>query len=330
MIGVGYWGKNHVRIYKTLLLENEIDYLKIYDTDENRVKQIAEDYNLDYLSDLNKVIKDDKITAVVIVTPSDNHFEIVKLMLNNNKDVFVEKPMTLKSDEAMELVKIAKNNNKLLMVGHIFRFHPIVQDLKKRIDLGEFGNINMIYSFRFAMGVPRTDIGVDFDLAVHDLDVSCFLLNYDFPKSLMADCVSFHQDKVIEMANITLEFPNKARSYMMETWNVPVYDKRRELVIIGSEKSAIADYLTPNEYRIFDTKIRKRTLNDIEILEIDEKTVIKIVLEYKEPLKEEVLHFVDCLKNRKNPLSDGMVGYRTVKMCEAITQSANENKRIFF
>ena len=118
------------------------------------------------------------------------------------------------------------------MVGHIFRFHPIVRDLKKRIDLGEFGKINMIYSFRFAFYAPRTDIGVDFDLAVHDLDISCYLLNFEFPKSLIADCVNYHQDKVIEMANISLEFPNGARSYMMETWNVPVYDKKRELCYV--------------------------------------------------------------------------------------------------
>ncbi|MFX1393590.1 MAG: Gfo/Idh/MocA family protein [Promethearchaeota archaeon] len=330
IIGTGYWGKNHVRIYKSLLLENKINYLKICDIDENRARQIAEDYGLDYLIDINDMIKDDKLTAVVIVTPADNHFEIAKLMLNNGKDVFIEKPMTLNSDKAMELVEIAKKKNLIMMVGHIFRFHPIVQDLKKRIDLGEFGSINLLYTFRFALGVPRADIGVDFDLAAHDIDVSCFFLKRDYPKSLMADCVSFHQDKVIEMANISLEFPNKARSYLMETWNVPVYDKKRELVVIGTEKSAIADYLNPNEYRIFDTKIKKRFSNGKEILEIDEKTVIKIVLEYKEPLREEILHFVNCLKNRKNPLSDGMVGYRTIKMCEAVTQSAKENKKIFF
>lgn len=330
VVGTGYWGKNHVRNYKTLLIEKKIDYLKICDIDDNRAKQMAEDYSLEYTCDLNDIINDDKITGVVVVTPSDNHYELAKILLENGKDVFVEKPLTLNSDEAMDLVKIAKNNDKILMVGHIFRYHPIVDDLKKRIDLGEFGKINIIYTFRFAFGVPRTDIGVDFDLAVHDLDVACYLLNYDFPKSLIADCVSFHQNDVIEMANISLEFPNRARGYMMETWDVPVYDKKRELVIIGTEKSAIADYLNPNEYKIFDTKIKKTKINGKEILEIDEKTINKIILEYKEPLKEEILDFINSLKNRNKPLADGMVGYRTIKMCEAVVQSANENKRIYF
>ena len=330
VIGTGYWGKNHVRIYKTLLLENKIDYLKICDIDENRAKQIGEDYDIEYTSNINDIINDDKIKGVIVVTPSDNHYELAKLFLNKGKDVFIEKPITLNSNEAMELVEIAKNKNSILMVGHIFRFHPIVRDLKKRIDLGEFGKINMIYTFRFAFYVPRTDIGVDFDLAVHDLDVSCYLLNYEFPKSLIADCVNFHQDKVIEMANISLEFPNGTRSYMMETWNVPVYDKKRELIIIGTEKSAIADYLNPNEYKIFDTKIKKVNINGKSLLEIDEKTINKIIIEYKEPLEEEIMHFVDCIKNRETPIADGMVGYRTIKMCEVVAQSSKENKRIYF
>jgi predicted dehydrogenase len=65
-------------------------------------------------------------------------------------------------------------------------------------------------------------------------------------------------------------------------------------------------------------------------LEIDEKTINKIIIEYKEPLSEEISHFVDCIKNRKNPIADGMVGYRTVKMCEIVAQSSKENKRIYF
>ena len=132
------------------------------------------------------------------------------------------------------------------------------------------------------------------------------------------------------MANISLEFPNGTRSYMMETWDVPVYDKKRELIVIGTEKSAIADYLNPNEYKIFDTKIKKLNINGKTLLEIDEKTINKIIIEYKEPLKEEILHFIECIKNRKNPIANGMVGYRTVKMCEVVAQSSRENRRIYF
>ena len=330
IIGTGYWGKNHVRIYKALLMEGKIEYLKICDNNEDRIKEIAEDFDLEYTTKINDIIKDNEITAVVIVTPSINHYELSKLFLENNKDVFVEKPITLKSENAKDLVDIAKNKNKILMVGHLFRYHPAVRDIKKRIDIGEFGKIEMIITYRFALGVPRKDMGVILALAVHDLDLTCYLMNQSVPKSILVDTGKFHQEKVIEMANISLDFENGAKGYMMESWNIPVYGKKRDLLIIGSEKSAIIDYLTPSEYKIFDTKIKKIKIDGQIILKKEDNEISKIIIKYKEPLREEILHFIDCIKNRRNPESDGLVGYHTVKICEKAFLSAEQNKRIYF
>ncbi|MFX1392828.1 MAG: Gfo/Idh/MocA family protein [Promethearchaeota archaeon] len=330
IIGTGYWGKNHVRNYKTLLMENKIDYLKLCDTNELRVKQIAKDYGLEFTLKINEIKNDNKITAVVIVTPSSTHYELSKTFLESGKDLFVEKPITLKSEDAKDLVEIAKKNNRILMVGHLFRYHPAVRDIKRRIDIGEFGKINMIITYRFALGVPREDMGVVHALAVHELDLSCYLLNQDSPRSVLAEFARFHQEKVEEMANISLDFANGAKSYMMESWNIPVYGKKRELIIIGSEKSAIINYLTPNEYKIYDTKIKKQYIGDKPILEREDNAISKIIINYKEPLREEILHFISCIKNRERPETDGMVGYKTVRMCEAVFKSVEENKRIYF
>ena len=304
--------------------------MKICDTNQVRAKQIAEDYNLKYTTTIKDFIDDQNITAVVIVTPSSTHYELSKLFLENGKDVFVEKPITLNSEEAKNLIQIAEKQNKLLMVGHLFRFHPAVRDLKRRIDLGEFGKIQMIITYRFAFGVPRKDMGVVFALAVHELDLSCYFLNEAFPKSIIADNARFHQKEVEEMANISMEFSSGAKVYMMESWNIPVYNKKRELVIIGSEKSAIIDYLLPNEYKIYDTKIKKQIIGTEPFLEIENNAINKIIIEYKEPLTEEILHFIKCLKGRKKPETDGYIGYKAIQMCEAVFKSAMENKRIYF
>jgi len=330
IVGTGYWGKNHVRNYKTLLMEKKIDYLKICDLNEKRAKEIGTDFNLDYTSNINDVIQDKRINAVVIATPSSTHYELSKLCLVNGKDVFVEKPLTLNSKDAQDLINIAKKNNKILMVGHLFRYHPAVKDIKKRIDMGEFGKIILIITYRFAFGVPRKDMGVILALAVHDLDLTCYLLKQNTPKSILVDNAKFHQNEVEEMTNITLEFENGAKGYMMESWDIPVYDKKRELVVVGTEKSAIIDYLVSNEYKIYDTKIKKRYIQSEVILEKEDNAVNKIIIEYKEPLNEEILHFLECLKTRKIPETDGVVGYHAVQMCEKAFQSALENKRIYF
>jgi predicted dehydrogenase len=330
IIGTGYWGKNHIRNFKTLLLEKEINYLKICDINEERAKQMAADYDLDYTTNIDDIKNDEKVTAVVIVTPSITHYELTKVFLESGKDVFVEKPITLDSIKAKKLVDIAEKNRKILMVGHLFRYHPAVKDIKERIDLGEFGKINMIISYRFALGVPRKDMGVIFALAVHDLDLTCYLLNQQMPKSILVDNAKFHQDKVVEMTNISFDFENGAKGYIMASWNIPVYNRKRDLIIIGSEKSAIINYLTPNEYKIFDTKIKRRYIDDQIILEKEENAINNIILEYKEPLREEILHFTYSIKNRKTPETNGLVGYKAIKMCEKAFLSAKEHKRIYF
>ena len=304
--------------------------MKLCDINEGRAKQIAGDYDLEYTSNIEEILSDSNVSAIVIATPSSTHYKIAKKFLENGKDVFIEKPMTLDSEEAKNLVEIAKNRKNILMVGHLFRYHPAVKDLKNRIDLGEFGKINMIVTYRFALGVPRKDMGVVYALAVHELDLSCYLLNTEYPISLLADSARFHQDDVEEMVNISMEFPNGAKSYMMESWNIPVYGRKRELVIIGSEKSAIIDYLLPNEYVIYDTKIKKQNIENKTILEIEENAVNKIVIEYKEPLREEILHFIHCVKSRAIPETDGIVGYKAIKICEVVFNSIKENRRIYF
>ena len=293
-------------------------------------KEIGNDYDLEWTSKIEDIVKDGKITAVVLATPSDTHYELSKLFLESGKDVFVEKPVTLKSENAEHLINLAKSKEKILMVGHLFRYHPVVRDIKKRIDMGEFGQIDMIITYRFALGVPRKDMGVILALAVHDLDLTCYLMNQKIPKSILVDNAKFHQDKVVEMTNISLEFENGAKGYMMESWNIPVYNRKRELIIIGKEKSALIDYLIPNEYKIFDTKIKKTYINDHLILEKEDNSINKITIDFKEPLREQLLHFLYCIENRKIPETDGLVGYNAVKMCEKAFLSAEKNQRINF
>ena len=131
IIGVGHWGKNHVTVYKSLLQENIIDYLKICDIDEDRVKEISEINSIEYTTKIDDILNDAKITAVAIITPSSTHYELTKLALENDKDVFVEKPLTLNSDDSLKLIDLANQKQKILMVGHLFRYHPAVEEIKK-------------------------------------------------------------------------------------------------------------------------------------------------------------------------------------------------------
>ena len=328
VIGTGYWGKNHVRIFKELEREGIIEGVKICDADEKRASELGKNFNVEYTIDYKSWIGDPDMQAVSIVTPSATHYDVAKAFLEAGKDVFIEKPMTMDSKEARELVKISEENNRVLMAGHIFRYHPAVLELKQRIDRGELGRIYFLTSNRLAVGAPRKDMGVMYALGIHEVDMFCYLLNVEYPKDITAVVGNYLQQDIEETALIVMGFGGGVKGFAMESWLIPVYGKKRDLIVVGSERTAKIDYLKPQELEIFDVRIEKHEdVSGVQFRLESEQSVI-IPLEYKEPLKEELTHFIKCVETRSKPLSDGMAGVRAVEMIEAAFQSVKLKKTI--
>jgi len=318
VVGTGHWGKNHARVYKELLSEGVIDSLKVCDLDEHRARQWGETLEVEYVTSYRDLIEDDDIQAVSIVTPSKTHYQLGKEFMEAGKEVLVEKPMTMDIDEARGLVEVAASNNRILMVGHIFRYHPAVSELKRRIDAGELGEIQNLIGNRSLFRLPRTDMGVIYALGIHELDLFCYLMGADYPKSLTAAESRSYGQNTEETAMIFMDFGH-AKGYAFESWLVAAYSKMRDLIVVGSKGSARVDYLTPQELHIFDSRII--TEEGIPVgVENDGKRTIS--LPDAEPLKEELKHFISCVVSRQNPLTDGPVGLRSVVMAEAALRSA--------
>jgi len=324
VIGTGHWGKNHARVYKELWLEGAVDAVKICDLNESRVSEVSSTLDIEGTTDYQQILSDPGIQAVSIVTPSKTHHQIAKEFMQAGKDVLIEKPMTMDVNEAEELVRIANQNKHILMVGHIFRYHPAVQELKRRIDEGELGEIQNIIGIRETFGLPRKDMGVIYTLGIHELDMFCYLLGVDYPKSLIATTSKVYSQDIEETATIVMDFGN-VKGYAFESWLVPVYDKRRELVVVGSKMSARVDYLKPQELHLFD--IRFITNNGVPVC-VENKDKFLVLLPYAEPLKEELKCFISCVNSRQKPLSDGLVGLRAVAMAEAALTSAKIGKTV--
>lgn len=324
VIGIGHWGKNHVRVYMELKQEGIVNAVKICDIDKSRVQQLSDTLGIEGVTDYRQILTDPEIRAVSIATPSDTHYSLGREFIEAGKDVLIEKPLTLNPEDAARLVEVANNNNRILMVGHIFRYHPAVQELKRRIDAGEFGEIQNIIGNRMFLGLPRRDMGVIYALGIHELDMFCYLLGVDYPKSLMAALSKSYGQDIEETAIITMDFGH-ARGYALESWVVPAYGKRRDLVVIGSQRSAKIDYLNPQELHIFDARIITKNGTPVRVEDEGERT---ISIPYAEPLKEEFRHFLSCISSRCRPLSDGLVGLRAIVMAEAALTSAATNKAV--
>ncbi|MEA1984383.1 MAG: Gfo/Idh/MocA family oxidoreductase [Euryarchaeota archaeon] len=329
VIGTGYWGKNHVRTYSELASEGVIDSVKICDIDEKRAHELGNAFNIEYLTDHKALLSDPDIDAVSIVTPSPTHYPLAKEFMEAGKDVLVEKPMTMDFREAEHLVEISEDTGQILMVGHIFRHHPAVKELKQRIDLGEFGSLRLISSNRLSFGAPRKDMGVVYALGIHEVDMFCHLVDKEYPDSILATTRCNLQPDIEETAMITMDLGDTT-AHAFESWLMPAYGKQRDLVVVGSEKAAKIDYLKPQELQIFDVRIAEQDFNGTTTFSVENEGSYTIPIPYAEPLKEELGHFVDCIQSRNTPISDGVVGMRAVKMAEAVLRSAREGRRIQF
>ncbi len=241
------------------------------------------------------------------------------------KDVLVEKPMTDNSQQAQELIEVAENNRSVLMVGHIFRHHSAVQEMKKRIERGDFGRIYYLTSERLSFREPRPDMGVMFALAIHEVDIFCHLLDVEYPQEISAQVSSFLTD-IEEVAFLLLRFANDTLGYAFESWLAPVYGKKRDLTIMGSKMSAKVDYLKPQELQLFNAAIIR--MQEGGSLKAEYEGAYTVPIPYREPLKEEMKNFVHCIETREKPLSDMYAGKRAVEMIELAFKSSEENRAV--
>jgi len=319
VVGTGYWGKNHVRVAKELQAEGELDEVVLCDTDEQRVASLADSYDLSYVTDTANL----DVDAATVATPSTTHRAIGTSMLERDIDLLIEKPLALTSRDAWDIVERAADNDCTLGVGHIFRYHPALVALKRRIDRGELGRIKYLQTRRFSFRVPRRTTGVLYSLAVHDVDIYDYLLDRR-PDTVHGQLDSFVREGITETATITLEYGNTS-GVINSSWQVPVFDKKRDLVVVGSNRSAYVDYLENTKLEVFDAEVFSdpedglKSRNDGSISHSTDK---------REPLKMEVSAFIEASRAGEQPRADGEVGARAIETLEYAEESARRNSVI--
>ncbi|MCL0096896.1 Gfo/Idh/MocA family oxidoreductase, partial [Thermodesulfovibrionales bacterium] len=306
VIGAGYWGKNLVRNFWELgalstVCDAGIDRLQVFKSKYPDIKTT---------SSFKEVLKDEDIKGVVIATPAVHHYQMTKEALLSHKDVFVEKPLALKISEGEELVSLAKEQKRILMVGHILQYHPAVIKLKEMIEAGELGKIQYIYSNRLNIGKLRTEENILWSFAPHDISVILMLLNEE-PIRVTAFGGRYITEGVYDTTLTTLEFKNGIRGHIFVSWLHPY--KEQKLIVVGTKAMAVFDDVSKEKLFIYPHKI-DYIGGKIPIAQKVE--YYNILLENKEPLKEELKHFIECINERKQPQTDGEEGLRILRILE--------------
>jgi UDP-2-acetamido-3-amino-2,3-dideoxy-glucuronate N-acetyltransferase len=312
VIGAGYWGQNLIRNFAGLGVLHTI-----CDDNPQVLKRFEMTYpNVSRGTSLQSVLANNEVKGVVISSPAALHYSMAKEALLADKDVFVEKPFTTRSQDAQELLKLAEERQRVLMVGHLLLYHPAVQTLKKYIQSGELGEIYYLYSTRVNLGQVRLDENALWRLVPHDIAVFIYLLE-ESPRVISAQGSSFLQPNFVDVVFATLRFKT-ALAHVHASWLDP--HKIRQLTMVGSRKMAVFDDMEPEyKLRIYDKGVITNTL----LTRSGEVTFPQLAL--SEPLLLECQEFVQCMADRRQPLSDAKQGLEVVKALEAASKSMKEH-----
>lgn len=310
LIGFGYWGINLARVFSELGVLDTI-----CDSDLNRIKQIKKEYpKINAKLSFKYILENQYINAVAISTPPSSHYELVKEALLSGKDVFVEKPLALTFEDGKELVELAEKNKRVLMIGHILEYHPAVNKLKELIDKGNLGRIHYIYSNRLNLGRFRKEENILWSFAPHDISTILMLLGEE-PIKVTAFGGEYLNAGICDTTLTTMEFKNGIKGHIFVSWLHPYKEQR--LVVVGSAGMAVFDDLSEEKLIIYPHHVEWKD-GKIPSVYKAERTVAEI--EKKEPLGEELKHFIQCLKSGKRPKTDGNEALRVLKVLESAEQ----------
>lgn len=315
VIGCGYWGKNLVRNFHELGMLHAM-----CDVSRERLELMAKTYPSVHNYGNAEFLLASEVDAVAIATPAETHFRIAREALVAGKDVFVEKPFTLRSANGEELVALAEENNRILMVGHVFLYNPAFIELKRMAKAGMLGDLNYIYSSRLDFGKIREEENILWSFAPHDISMILDLLEEE-PMSVETHAGSYLNANVADIATVAMEFPNGIKAHIFASWLHPYKEQR--MVVMGSKAFAVFDDMAENKLLLYRHEIKHGDGGFVA----QKSEPMAIFVEDDEPLKRECRHFIECLESRQTPRTDGKEALKVIKVLE---QCHNGRPRDFF
>jgi len=319
LIGVGRFGKNHLRVLKELEKDGLCTLHGVVDKQVETLEKIRKNYDVAVTTDL-EVLEGDA-DALDIVTPADTHFELCKECLKAGKHVFVEKPLTVKYAEARKLVQLAAENDRILMGGLIYRYNPAVRKIKELIDLGELGKIYYLYGHYMGFKDPRQEVGALLNAAVHHIDIYDYLLE-KIPEEATCSVAHFlGRENFEDLAVLFLRYGKGTVGVVESGWLPP--GNYRDLTVVGSKKSVTSD-LSKQTVILHDIHMEKKdgTFNAVD------KGSSSLNVKFEEPLKLELKDFVESISAGKKPLADGEEASRSVMIAEKALESARLKRSV--
>ncbi len=323
VIGVGHLGRWHANLYKEV---PDAHLVGIFDIDTKKSREFAAELGVTAFASPEELI--DAVDAINIVTPTTTHAEIALMALQKNKHVFVEKPITDQTKAAQEIVRMAEEKQLVLQVGHIERFNPALRVLEDVTLQPLFIEAHRLASFN----LRGTDVSVIYDLMIHDVDLVLSLVK-SAPRDILASGVGVISNS-IDIANARIVFENgcvanltasrisakkmrKMRLFQKDAYiSMDFNDGLSEIFYLSDEKDTpFHDGTLAVSLGQIQSGDRQR---DIKYNRLERKNV--------NPLKDELISFVDSIRNQLPPVVSGLDGLRALELAQQIMQKVEAHQ----
>ncbi len=283
VIGVGRMGEYHVGVLSEM---QGVDLAGVVDVDSQRRKTIQDTYNIPNYADHKDLFG--QIDIAVVAVPTKLHYPIAKDLLNNGIHVLLEKPCSNDLNHARELFQLAQDKSLILHIGHVERFNGAVQELHKIVDAPLFVECKRMGPFAERI----IDDGVVLDIMIHDIDIILNLI-----KSKVVTCHVLGASvfsEIDDLVSAQLEFENGCIANIVASR--ASQNKVRTLSVTQKDSFVVLDY-TDQEIYVHRKSSSEHQVSKGSLRYKQESLVERIFVHKDNPLKLELQHFIDCVKN---------------------------------
>ena len=323
VVGLGYWGPNLARNFDRLA-DSELRWI-CDGSEASRDRWATAFPSARVSSDLDELLADPELDAIVVATPVPTHAALAVRVLEAGKHCFVEKPLAQSVAEAEQAVAAARDAGRVLMVGHLLEYHPGLEQLKAIADSGDLGDIHYIYGNRLNLGKLRAEENALWSLGAHDVSVVLRLAGGEEPVELNAVGECYMQEGIEDVVFAYMRFPSGLAAHLHLSWLDP--HKERRFTIVGSKKMATFDDMEiERKLTVYDKGFDEDFSSYGEYI-ARSGDIHSPRIPNDEPLRIECQHFVDRVRDGSAPRSDGESGLRVVRVLEALQNSLDESRR---
>lgn len=315
LVGLGRWGEKHLRVLTKLGVE-----VWVADSNPARLTWAAKRFGIDprrTTQDFSAGL--DEVEAVDLVTPADTHLALAVQSLEAGKDCFVEKPLTRTVAEARVLEEVVRRTGRFLQVGHIFRFHPVTDLLRRCLGEGRVGEIRYLTGRFAGFKRPRADVGVTQTDAIHYFDLFAYLLGRP-PTAVTAILRDYLGRGLDDLAFVTVEY-GEIPAFVEANYFVP--GTFRDCVVVGTQGSLTADF-GQSLVTVF-RNLHQRCNGHWTALGGDPEP---FKASGEEPLHRELACFVQSVRTQQAPPVGVAEGLLALRVVEAAQLSSRLGRRV--